>query len=406
MVKMRSTLIVAGLALLAVQSALLAQYFPPESPRPRPNPPATILPPDHQPPLVSKDDVNVITVEGKGTTEDAALKDALRTAVEKGCGQFIHSQSETKNYELILDKVLSKSAGFVKRYEPNPPKYSLPDANGVIRVTITAYVAVKEVATEWGEIQIVLQQKNKPRLMVIISERIDGQKQDDSTVASEIEKQLLKNDFPLIDKGQFTEVQRRDVSAAAFEDDLTKVIALSKQFGAEVVVVGSSQADYGTLEEVAPEVKVYMYGTTVKVRAVRTDNAATLFSENVSTRKGSRTKTGGAAAALQDAGVQLAKKVQDGLIAKWGREIAENQSVNLEVSNITFKQRSDLTVAMKKLPKVAGVQERPFSNKVAFYTVDIKCNSDDFAKLLSELKEWKLEVTEVTANAVKCKITE
>lgn len=392
----KRVLLTLAAALLVCAATANAQYFPP----PKSPPPTPAVPPPPPP----KDDVNVITVDGRGSTQDAALKDALRTAVEKGCGQFIHSQSETKNYELILDKVLSKSAGFVKKYEPNPPVFSAPDASGIITVKITAYVSVKEVATEWGEIQILLEQKNKPRLMVIIGERIDGQKEEDSTVASEIEKQLLKNDFPLVDKTQFNEVQRRDVNAAAFEDDLGKVIALSKQFGAEVVIVGSSQADFGTLEEVTPGVTVYMYGTTVKVRAVRTDNAATLFSENVTTRKGSRTKTGGAHAALQDAGAQMAKKVQDGLVAKWGREVADSQSVNLEVSNITFAQRSKLTDAMKALPKVKGVQERPFSNKVAFYTVDVKCSADDFAKALSELKDWKLEITEVTANAVKCKI--
>jgi len=353
----------------------------------------------------TQSDVNEITIDGRGTTNDAALKDALRNAVEKGAGQFIHSHSETSNFELILDKVLSKSAGFVKRYQPNPPVFPPPDSNGIVTVRITAWVSVKEVATEWGEIQILLELKNKPRIMVAIGERIDGQKQEDSTVASEVEKQLLKNDFPLVDKGQFTEVQRRDVAAAAFEDDLGKVVALGKQFGAEVIIVGSSQADFGSTEELYPEVKVYMYGTTVKVRIVRTDNAGTLFSDNLSTRKGSRTKTGGAHAALQDAGVQMAKKVQDALVAKWGREVADSQSINLEVSNITFAQRSKLTDTMKKLPKVKGVQERPFSNKLALYTVDVKGSADDFAKVLSELKDWKLEITEVSANAVKCKIT-
>lgn len=350
-----------------------------------------------------KDDVNTVTIEGRGTSKDAAVQDALRNAVERAAGQFIHSQTETKNYAAVLDKVLSKSAGFVKRYNVN--KVSAADVNGIITVEITADVAVKEVATEWGEIQILLQQKGKPRLMVVIAERIDGQKEGDSTVASEIEKLLLKNDFPLVDKGQFNEVQKRDINSAAFEDDITKVVALGKQFGAELIITGSSQADFGSEEDLYG-VKAFMYGTTVKVKVVRTDNAATLFSDNVSTRKGARTKTGGAHDALQAAGMDMAKRVQDGIVAKWGREVAESQSVKLEVNNITFAQRSKLTETLKGIKKVKDVQQREFANKVANYTVDVKCSSDDFAKILSEMKELKLEVTDVTANVIKCKVTE
>lgn len=355
------------------------------------------------PPPPPVEDVNIVTVEGRGDSQEAALRDALRQAVEKAAGQFIHSQSQTQNYQVVLDQVLSKSAGFVKRYEPNPPLYVGPDANGIVTCRITAHVSVKEVTTEWGEIQILLQQKGKPRIMVIIGERIDGQQQEDSTVASEIEKQLLSNDFPMVDKGQFNEIQRRDVRAASFEEDLARVIALGKQFGAEVIIVGSSQADSAGEEDLFG-VKAHMYGTTVKVRVVRTDNAALMFSENVTTRKGSRTKTGGAHAALRDAGVQMARKVQDGIVAKWGREVAEGQSINLEVSNITFGQRSKLTEVIKKLPKVKAVQERSYAGRVAFYTVDIVGSADDLAKAMMELKDWNLEITEASATAVKCKL--
>src|SRR5690554_5961488 len=61
------------------------------------------------------EDVNIVTITGKGDSRDSAVQDALRNAVERGAGQFIHSQSETNNYQIVLDKVLSKSAGFVKK---------------------------------------------------------------------------------------------------------------------------------------------------------------------------------------------------------------------------------------------------------------------------------------------------
>jgi hypothetical protein len=349
----------------------------------------------------ARDEYNTVTVDGRGADKDAALQDALRAAVERGAGQFIHAQTETKDYQVVLDKVLSKAAGFVKRYDIL--KVSPPDANGIVTLRLTADVAVKAVATEWGEVQILLQQKGKPRLMVVIGEKVDGDIRDDSIVASEIEKQLLKNDFPLVDKAQLSEIQKREVSEASFGSDMSRIIAIGKLFGAELVITGSAVAEYGSKEDLYG-VPVVMYGATVRVKAVRTDNAATLFSDNVDARKGSRTRNTAATESLRQAGSQMAKQVQDGILGKWAREAGQTQSVNLEINGLTFSGRTRFVAALKKLKMVAGVQPRSLSNGVATFTVDIKGLGDDFAQALDEIRQPKLEVIDVTANAIRCKI--
>lgn len=348
----------------------------------------------------ARDDYNTVTVEGRGADKDAAVQDALRTAVEKGAGQFIHSQTETKDYQVILDKILSKSAGFVKHYDI--VKTTTAD-DGIVTVRITAEVAVRAVATEWGEIQILLQQKGKPRLMVVIGEKVDDDRRDDSIVASEIEKQLLKNDFPLIDKNQLSEIQKKDMAEASFNNDMDRIVAIGKQFGAELVIAGSAIAEYGSREDLYG-VSVIMYGATVRIKAVRTDNAALLFSDNIDARKGSRTRNTASTEALRAAGAEAAKKVQDGIVSKWAREAAETQSVNLEVAGLTFSGRTRLVAALKKLKMVGGVQPRSIVSGVATFTVDIKGLSDDFAQALDEMAEPKLEVIDVTANAIRCRI--
>ncbi len=347
-----------------------------------------------------KDEYNTVTVDGRGADKDAAIQDALRTAVEKGAGQFIHSQTETQDYQVVLDKILSKSAGFVKHYDVVKVTSA---ADGIVTVKVTAEVAVKAVATEWGEIQILLHQKGKPRLMVVIGEKVDADVREDSIVASEVEKQLLKNDFPLVDKAQLTEIQKREMQEASFGSDMSRIVAIGKQFGAELVIAGSAIAEYGSQEQLYG-VPVSMYGASVRIKAVRTDNAALLFSDNVDARKGSRTRNTAATEALRQAGAEAAKKVQDGILAKWAREVAETQSVNLEVNGMTFSGRTKFVAALKKIKVVGGVQPRALSNGVATFTVDIKCSGDDFAQALDELKEPKLEVIDVTANAIRCKL--
>ena len=73
------------------------------------------------------------------------------------------------------------------------------------------------------------------------------------------------------------------------------------------------------------------------------------------------------AKALAAVGVLLAEKVQKGIVKHLIARVAASQSINLEISNITFDQQGDLTEALRKLPMVKGVQERPFANKVAVW---------------------------------------
>lgn len=345
-------------------------------------------------------DVNVVTVEGKDTTYDSALKDALRKAVERGAGQFIHSHTEVKDYAVILDEILSKSAGFITKYEVLKKRV---DADALHHVTLKAWVSVKQVATEWGEIQILLQKKNKPRIMIIVGERLDRVKQSSAEVETAIEKKLLSNDFPLVDKGQFSEIQRKDLTSAAFDDNLSKIAAIGKRFGAELVITGNADALYDGPKDLYG-IRTEWYGATCRAKVIRTDTAQIIHSDSATARKGSRTKLVAASKALKAAGDELAQKLQDGITKKWGREIVEGASIKLEVTGLSFKERSNLTKKLRKTKKVKSVQPRSYANKVAMYNIDITVLADKFAEILSEFKNPALEITEVTQNVIKVKI--
>ena len=48
---------------------------------------------------------------------DKAIEDALRKAVEQAVGAMVSSETVTQNYELLSDKILSKSKGYVRSYK-------------------------------------------------------------------------------------------------------------------------------------------------------------------------------------------------------------------------------------------------------------------------------------------------
>ncbi len=64
----------------------------------------------------STGDAKTIVVNGEGPTRDKALKVAWRNAVENTVGGYISSQTLVKNHQLIEDKILAYSDGYIEDF--------------------------------------------------------------------------------------------------------------------------------------------------------------------------------------------------------------------------------------------------------------------------------------------------
>jgi hypothetical protein len=85
--------------------------------------------------------VKVVEVSGAGTDVESAKKDACREAVRQVVGAYVNSQTRTENDDLIEDKVISLSSGFVEKIEALKESQS----DGLIRVRIRATVRISKV---------------------------------------------------------------------------------------------------------------------------------------------------------------------------------------------------------------------------------------------------------------------
>lgn len=94
-----------------------------------------------------------VTVTGFGTTEEAAQKSAIQKAVRKAVGEMVDAETVAQNGELIKDKVLTYSDGFVKssRVLSGPEK---DEDLGLFSVTIEAKVLPRKVAQRLKEIDL------------------------------------------------------------------------------------------------------------------------------------------------------------------------------------------------------------------------------------------------------------
>lgn len=135
-------------------------------------------------PAVAQEDVIEVTVTGQGLSEDGARHDALRKALERGGEVEISSHSHVENFELIRDTIYARADGIVTDYRVLEKGEA---AGGVRFCTIRAKVRRSSIASEWGEVQNVLDQVGQPGIAVYIQERIDGVLQDSSILESQIE---------------------------------------------------------------------------------------------------------------------------------------------------------------------------------------------------------------------------
>jgi hypothetical protein len=85
--------------------------------------------------------LEVVEVSGAGADVESAEKDACREAVRQVVGAYVSAVTQTANDELIEDKVISLSSGFVEKSET----LKKSAADGLVRVRIRATVRISKV---------------------------------------------------------------------------------------------------------------------------------------------------------------------------------------------------------------------------------------------------------------------
>ena len=98
---------------------------------------------------LNKDTMTVVA-EGIGTTGDEALKDAFRNAVRQVVGALVDSETVVKDDEVISDKVLAYSHGFVQTYK----LLSKVQDDGLHRLRIEARVERRSIVGKLKEAKI------------------------------------------------------------------------------------------------------------------------------------------------------------------------------------------------------------------------------------------------------------
>jgi len=330
------------------------------------------------------DDVVLVEAEGQGMTEEEALKAALRDALEKGGKQEIFSNTQVENFQLIHDTIISRAQGLVKDYKIIEKKKVV---GGGVKVRIRAKVSKSVLARSWGEVQAVLKQIGRPKILVAITERIDGKTEDQSALAMLIQKPLLKSGFELVSAQAAQAIRKKESADADAEDNVAKFRAIAKDFDAQIFIVGTANANQAGIEQLYG-VPVAFYNADAQVEVYYTDTGRLLASEALpSTRGGARGRKEFSPQAGKMALTNACQKLVDSLYAqimeRWATDISSGGELILEVQGMTFKSANQLKKMIAKLKGVEDVRFR-LTKGLAQYRIKAKMSAEDLASRLSE----------------------
>ncbi len=361
---------------------------------------------------VTAEGVAVIQGGARDIARDQAIEDAQKRAVEQAIGILIDSQTQVENYQLISDKILSQTKGYIKRY--SIAGETVEDT--LLRVTINAEVSLGQLSDDLSGIGILLGQMHRPRTMIMIAEQnighewyawwwgYHGQQTDIGVVENTFVDVFTQKGFEFIDHQ--TAANEIKVTAAYKVQDLTadQARTLGNQADAEVVIVGKAVAKpYGDIGGGMKSVQA-----DLSVKAIRTDTGQILASATTHGAAVHITEETAGIEALKKAANDAAQQMLEKILAVYSREAGGTKSVNITVNGLTKTQFVKFKDVLKnQVRSIKDIHERSFSGTTARLSVDAKGSAQSISDelLLRDFGTFAVEVVSSTANSLELKVT-
>ena len=170
-----------------------------------------VLSPAHAQKIVQAQGTASIQQDFVAIARDRAIEDAQRLAVEQAVGVMISNETLVENYQVISDKILQQSKGYIQSYDV----LSDQREGNIYKVTIQAVVSTGQIKNDLEAIRLIIARKSKPRLMMLF----DGRDQADFIAEAGIVKYVMSNKNILIDSRNTMVVRIRTVNILIMNEE-------------------------------------------------------------------------------------------------------------------------------------------------------------------------------------------
>ncbi len=351
--------------------------------------------------------------DNKAAARDKAIEDAQRKAVEQAMGTMISSESVTKNFQLISDRILSLSSGYIEKYRVISEK----EIDGEVEVDIAAIVGVSKLNDSVQAIKNLIRRMDRPKIMVLIAEqsiREEGQQLSEksrgdvvlsSTSLGVVENVLIEffraKGFDFVDR-QALAGQIEIADPLTLVKDKERIKKIANLTDAQVVIFGQAQAR--TTGEVQG---IYSGQANISLRALKTDTGEIIAATNAHAAVPFVDPSTANTKALSEAAKKISQKLMDQILSQWQSESSGLRSISLVIKGVKYadvkKLRSWLT---KYVRGVKSVHQRYVKEGMAELDLDIQGSAQSLADELSEKKFQKktIEVLDLLPNKVSIEL--
>jgi hypothetical protein len=363
--------------------------------------------------MVTAEGVAAIQGNARDIARDAAIEDAQKRAVEQAIGILIDSQTQVENYQLISDKILSQTKGYIKHYNVA----SESEDGGLLRVKINAEVSLGQLTDDLSGIGILLGQMHKPRMIILISEQnighewyawwwggYQGEQTDIGVVENTFIDVFTQKGFEFIDHA--TAMKDFTVTNAYKIQDLTATQAktLGGEVDAEVVITGKALAKlYGDIGGGMKSVQA-----DLSAKAVRTDTGQVIAAVTTHAAAVHITPESAGIEALRKVASSAADEMMGKILAVYSKEAGGTRSVNITISGLNKTQFVKFKdVLRNQVRSIKDLHERSFNGTTAKISVDSKNSAQTLSDelVLKDFGSFAIEVVSSTANSLELKVT-
>jgi hypothetical protein len=359
---------------------------------------------------VGQEQVQAVETEGvatilQGNTDiarDKAIADAQRKAVEQAVGVLMSSESVVENYELVSDRILAQSVGYIKTYQVLDEKKE----GNEYRVRIKAEIGMGALEKDVAAIQHLIRQKGNPRVMFLIDETVGSLKTagissgNMSQAETVLVQAFLDAGFQVVDSGTVTQNINRDQALKAIAGDSKTAAALGQQYGADLIITAKAVASSG---EKILKTEMKSHQAVINAKVVRADTGTVIGAGTEQGKQAHIDDLTGGTAAIEKASTQLAQTLIPKILEQWRKDVQVATTIQLVLSDISFAQLKQFKESLKSdIRGVKEVYQRSFQSGVAKLDVEIQSTTEMLADELSSksFSGMKLEITGMTENRI------
>lgn len=346
-------------------------------------------------PALAQKKTMTVTVTGMGLSKDDAIKDGKKKAAEEVFVK-VYSQSETKDFELVKNTVLTRSAGFVQSYKIIGTNITEDD---VYEIKMSVVILRNPLDDTWGVVTNLMKDMGRPRIMVVIREKVDGKWQDTSTVETRVVRALKTAGFALVEESQIKAIEKKELDAAIAGDKPGKVQAIAQKFGAPIFITGVATAEGG--KKMIYGMEKWYYEGDANIKIYRSDTGEIMQAlPGKSTPGVQRTARAAGKQALDGQGRYAAPILTQDVLRFWMDVLGGRGEVQLKIGGIDFGQTMELEEALKKIEGVSDVSS-DFASENATFSIECDTTAKKLARKIYKALKGKVKIGSVSQNVIQ-----